>query len=52
MLMKIEFLRQIFEKSSNIEFNEHPSSEVAEFFMRTDGQTRDGANSRVSPTRR
>jgi len=51
--MKIEFLRQIFEKSSNIEFNEHPSFGVAEFF-RADRWTdrRDGDNSRVSPTRR
>jgi hypothetical protein len=51
-LMKIEFPRQILEKFSNIEFNEHPCSEVAEFF-RTDRRTdrRDGANSRISQFR-
>jgi len=49
ILIKIEFPRQIFDKSSNIEFNEHPSSGVAEFF-RADRRTdrRDVANFRVS----
>ena len=33
--MKLEFYRQIFEKYSDIKFNENPSS----FFMRTEGRT-------------
>jgi len=53
ILMKIEFPQQIFDKSSNVEFNEHPSSWVAEFF-RADRRTdrRDVAYFRISPTRR
>jgi hypothetical protein len=52
IFIKIKFPRQIFDKSSNIEFNEQPSSGVAEFF-RADRWTdrRDGANSRVSQFR-
>ena len=39
ILMKIEFSRRIFEKFSNMEFNENLSSRSRVFSMRTDRQT-------------
>jgi hypothetical protein len=52
ILMKLQFSRQIFEKYSNIKFNENPSSEsrvvpCGEMDGRTDRN--DEANSRISP---
>jgi len=47
--MKVEFSRQIFKESSNIEFHENPST-VSRVIPcgRTDGQTHDETNSRCS----
>jgi hypothetical protein len=39
--MKLEFSRQIFEKSSNIKFHENPSSGGGGELFHTDGQTTD-----------
>ena len=51
--MKIEFSQHVFEKYSNIQFNENPSMWVPRFSIRTDGQTDryEGANSRFSQFR-
>jgi hypothetical protein len=39
ILIKIEFSRQIFEKCSNVKFNENPCIGSRVFSMRTDGRT-------------
>jgi hypothetical protein len=39
IVMKLEFSRQFFERSSNTKFNEKPSSVEPSCFMRTDGRT-------------
>ena len=46
ILMKIEFSRQIFEKSSNVKFHENPSSE-SRVVLRGQTDRHDGANNRL-----
>ena len=53
ILIKLEFSRQIFEKSSNIKFHENPYRWESSCSMRTDGRTdrHDETNSRFSQFR-